>query len=69
VSREREERPAPLSAALSDAAALLTGEDGASRTFVGALIVGAFVGAALAGASLVRTRGSAPTVLGRKPKG
>ena len=67
MSRDREGRraptpEAPVSAAVSAVADLLTGESGTSRTFVGGLIVGALVGAAVAGAALVRSR---PT--GRAP--
>jgi len=61
VSRDGEERATALTAALSGAAGLLTGEDGASRSFIGAVVVGAFVGAAVAGATLVRSRAGQPT--------
>jgi hypothetical protein len=70
VSDEREGRPAALTAALSGAADLLSGEDRASRSFIGAVIVGAFVGAAVAGASLVRSRAvREPTTKSGRQKG
>ena len=55
MSRERKERQT-LQNAVEDAVALLTGDSGTSRTFLGGMIVGALVGAAVAGASLVRSR-------------
>ena len=62
MSREREDLrrastpQAAVPAAISDAVELLTGDSGASRTFIGGLIVGALVGAAVAGTSLLRSR-------------
>jgi len=60
VSREQGDRAASLAQTVADAAALLAGESGTSKTFLGGLIAGALVGAAVAGASLVRSRDPRP---------
>ena len=56
MSREHEERDAPMPPAVADVVELLSGQSGASKTFLGGLIAGALVGAAVAGSGFLRRR-------------